>query len=61
MTFGFTTDREVYDAEDPEETELGRWIRCPECGSENAALMFWGEGVDMDVECPDCDAHYGVR
>jgi len=39
----------------------GPWVNCPECESEDAFLRVWGEGVDSDFHCPECDARRSIR
>lgn len=38
----------------------GGFVQCPECGAD-AELRVWGEGVDIDFECPDCGETEGIR
>lgn len=32
------------------------WVRCPECGSEDAELAIYAADRDGNLHCPDCDA-----
>lgn len=63
MRAGFLSD--PLERFDPDEMyvddEAGDWVRCPDCGSEDAGFIYWGEGVDMDFHCPDCGESHGVR
>lgn len=61
MTYGVITDPDVWDTDDTVDYDLGEWIRCPDCRSDDAALILWGEGVDMNLKCPDCGSGHGVR
>ena len=54
-------ESEYPESEDYVDEESGEWIHCPECGSEDAGMMLWGEGVDLNIKCPDCDNSTGVR
>ena len=48
-------------SDDTIDDTAGEWIQCPECGSDDAGMLYWGEGVDTDFYCPDCGAGHGVR
>lgn len=54
-------DSERYPNVDFSDRHLQDWIVCPACGSHNAEFVLWGEGVDMDLNCPECGHHHGVR
>lgn len=41
-------------------TYSGGFVQCPECGAD-AELRIWGEGVDADFDCPECDESEGIR
>jgi len=34
------------------------WIRCPECGSDEAVLIGWGGDIEATLGCPDCDERF---
>lgn len=51
----------VSDGAWPVNEDVSDWIRCPHCGSEDAEVIHWAEGSDMDFECPDCATSLTVR
>lgn len=38
----------------------GGFLQCPECEAD-ARLKHWGEGVDCELECTECDAKDSIR
>lgn len=58
MTDHTTTESET----EPEpDTDVQRWIRCPECGSQNAGLIDWRPDPDTTLKCGDCGARQAAE
>jgi DNA-directed RNA polymerase subunit RPC12/RpoP len=38
------------------DSSVNDWIKCPDCGSDDATLTIYARDRDGNLHCPDCDS-----